>query len=210
MSWQTSSTVSAVLGGGQAALQAAAAAAQEKQWGVSKPISIKPATEQDRKETNVLEEVLRARGLFESDEEGEQREQALGMLNELVQNWMVEEGVQQGLLEAGSDSSVQPGKFYTFGSFRLGVHGPGADMDTLVVGPHYITRAVFFERFTKRLEERTDVVTELTVSHRLRSRLKWIVCKLASLTSLRAVCSSTGSNVPVDRPELEFVLIQYL
>jgi poly(A) polymerase len=105
--------------------------------------------------------VLHQKGLYESDDSGEARELAIGLLDEILQSWMREESVALGMLDPTSSDSV--GKIFTFGSFRLGVHGPGADMDTLVVGPHFITRAMFFEKFTKRLEEQTDVVTELSV-----------------------------------------------
>lgn len=140
---------------------AGAGATSVRQFGISPVISSKGPTPEEVAETEQLDVVLHARGLYDSDEAGEAREHAIGSLNEILQEWMREESVSLGMIDATSTESI--GKILTFGSFRLGVHGPAADMDTLVVGPHFITRQAFFEKFTKRLEERDDVVTELSV-----------------------------------------------
>ncbi|PSC74388.1 nuclear poly(A) polymerase 1 [Micractinium conductrix] len=99
------------------------------------PISLAEPTALDLKHTRDLEQHLRDQGLYESQEEAETREMVLGRLDALVKQWIL--GVA-GL--KGHPMEDANAKIFTFGSYRLGVHGPGADIDTLCVGPAYATR----------------------------------------------------------------------
>lgn len=49
------------------------------------------------------------------------------------------------------------GKIFTFGSYRLGVHSAGADLDTLCVVPKHVDRDLFFDEMPQILSARSEV-----------------------------------------------------
>ena len=64
-------------------------------------------------------------GLYESHEEAVLREEVLGRLDALAKEWVRRVGAVYGMSDVGD---VEAGaKIFTFGSYRLGVHGPGTD-----------------------------------------------------------------------------------
>ncbi|WFD16597.1 polynucleotide adenylyltransferase [Malassezia arunalokei] len=124
-------------------------------WGVTPPISLSGPTEKDLEITQALEEELRANNVFESSEEAKLREVVLGRVDALVKEFVYRASIRHGLSENAARASG--GKIFTFGSYRLGVHGPGSDIDTLCVAPKHVQREDFFEIFEALLKERDDV-----------------------------------------------------
>ena len=61
----------------------------------------------------------------------------MGRLNELLQAWVKEVTARKLSPDLAADAMV---KLYTFGSYRLGVHTPGSDLDTLCIGPKHVSR----------------------------------------------------------------------
>jgi poly(A) polymerase len=87
----------------------------------------------------------------------------LNSLQQIAEEFIKHVGKAQGL----SDSVVKNlgGKIVTFGSFKLGVIGPGSDIDTLVVCPSNITIEDFFATFPEILQKMAPEgsITELTL-----------------------------------------------
>ncbi|GAA0165241.1 mRNA polyadenylation factor [Lithospermum erythrorhizon] len=131
----------------------------ERQFGVTKPLSVAGPMDVDLQRTLDLEKFLEDSGLYESAEEAEKRIEVLARLKHIVKEWVRELTRLRGYTDQMVDDANAV--ILTFGSYRLGVHGPGSDIDTLCVGPSYVNREEdFFYGFHNILSE-MEGVTEL-------------------------------------------------
>lgn len=121
-----------------AAAAAAATAATHPTYGVTEPISLAPPEPLDAQLSVDLDVALRAAHLYECPAETAYRETVLAKLSRLVSTWVYRVSLAQGL---SPDAAATTGaRILTFGSYRLGVSGPGADIDTLAVAPRHVDR----------------------------------------------------------------------
>ncbi|KAF3328529.1 poly(A) polymerase PAPalpha isoform X1 [Carex littledalei] len=111
--------------------------------GVTEPICLSRPTEVDVIRSLELKswkrlDFLADAGLYPSYKNAVCREEVLGRLHQVVMTWIKLVSSAKGY----SEQFVQEAsaKIFTFGSYHIGVHGPGANIDTLCVGPWYATR----------------------------------------------------------------------
>ncbi|KAK9066219.1 hypothetical protein SSX86_013540 [Deinandra increscens subsp. villosa] len=130
-----------------------------RQHGVTKPLSLAGPSRADLLRTEKLNKFLVDAGLYESEEETAKREDVLRRIKQIVVDWVK----QLTRLRGYTDKMVEDANavIYTFGSYRLGVHGPGADIDTLCVGPSYVNRDEDFFFGLHEILTGIEEVTEL-------------------------------------------------
>ncbi|WPH03466.1 Hypothetical protein R9X50_00634600 [Acrodontium crateriforme] len=123
--------------------------------GVTPPMSTAPPTERELKLTDTLIQELKTQNNFAPDDDVRRREDVIkkleGLLRRMVQIVGKEKGLPQSILD------VAGGKVFTFGSYRLGVFGPGSDVDTLMLAPKHVTRQDFFAHMPKMLKESPEL-----------------------------------------------------
>ena len=130
--------------------------------GVTPPISTALPTEKEKQLQRALHDELRAQGTFESQAETEKRKWVIQKLEEIT-NVFVKRAAQQSKQNTILIRDAI-GRVFQYGSYRLGVYGPGSDMDTLVVAPKYVTVKQYFEIFPTVLVEMAPegAITDLT------------------------------------------------
>uniref|UniRef100_A0A8U7MBQ7 Poly(A) polymerase n=1 Tax=Corvus moneduloides TaxID=1196302 RepID=A0A8U7MBQ7_CORMO len=118
-------------------------------------ISLAPPTDKDHIHTQKLIEAMKPFGVFEDQEELFHRTTVLGKLNNFVREWISELAESKNL--PPSITEQVGGKIFTFGSYRLGVHTKGSDIDALCVAPSHVERSDFFQSFFEKLKNLEEV-----------------------------------------------------
>ncbi|XP_033222307.1 poly(A) polymerase type 3 isoform X2 [Belonocnema kinseyi] len=126
--------------------------------GMTSAISVAEPKPSDIARTTELKEALKPYNVFESDEELNHRMEILSKLNSLVKQWIRDVSVARNM--PANCAEQVGGKIYTFGSYRLGVHHKGADIDALCVVPRHVNRTDYFTSFFDLLKSQLEV-TEL-------------------------------------------------
>ncbi|KAM6432580.1 poly(A) polymerase gamma-like [Rhynochetos jubatus] len=98
---------------------------------------------------------MKSFGVFEDEEELNHRVVVLGKLNSLVKEWISELGESKHL--PPWETETAGGKIFTFGSYRLGVHTKGADIDAVCVAPRHVERGDFFQSFVEKLQQQEKI-----------------------------------------------------
>lgn len=124
--------------------------------GMTAPISWAGPDKSDEERTKKLIEALQPHGCYETAEELGHRMEVLAKLNTLVKDWIKKESLETRNMPSSLAETVG-GNVYTFGSYRLGVHNKGADIDALCVAPRHINREDYFSSFLQILREQPEV-----------------------------------------------------
>ncbi|CAF0855356.1 unnamed protein product [Rotaria sp. Silwood1] len=126
-----------------------------RSYGITQPISTKFPDPLDIIATKNLEDTLRSYDYFESSEELSHRVQVMAKLNVLVREWIRNVSLAKNVPPEIADTVG--GRVHTFGSYRLGVHSKGGDIDTLLIAPRHIDRTDFFTSFVEYLRRQPEV-----------------------------------------------------
>ncbi|KAJ1662616.1 polynucleotide adenylyltransferase [Coemansia sp. RSA 1813] len=124
-------------------------------FGVTPPISSEWPTAEEQAISEELLATLHREGQFESEDESKNREVVLGKIDKLMKEFVYKALLKHKVSE--SLARTCGGKIFTFGSYRLGAHSAGTDIDTLCVAPSPVSHDDFFEIMVELLKGRNEV-----------------------------------------------------
>lgn len=144
-----------------------------KKHGITGPLSQEQPKPNEIENTKSLESFLHAKDPSETEEEAIIRERVLGRLSFMFDTLIKNVAEKKNVNKDFDRNSSCRGKIYTFGSYRLGVHGRNADIDTLCVAPVYVDKKEFFEDFYFMLKEVFFEVEKVEAAYVPLMQLVW-------------------------------------
>ncbi|KAK8805544.1 hypothetical protein WA158_002200 [Blastocystis sp. Blastoise] len=123
---------------------------------LSKPVSFKGPSGKELALSDKLKSYLEYLNIYESKEANDHREEVLRSLSEICQHWVKEELLAKSISTTKKEEDSYA-VLYPFGSYRLQVYGPDADIDVLLVGPGNVTRDDLFSQFIPILKSNSDI-----------------------------------------------------
>jgi len=134
------------------------------------PISTEQPTENELKLTDQLKDYMNSSNLLENDEELQKRSNAVEHIDALVKAWIGKIAKEKAHLE---EMEHIDGKLFVFGSYRLGIHTKGSDIDLLCVVSKHISRYDFFGSLCKMLSEDEKVTSLRSIQNAIVPLIKF-------------------------------------
>jgi poly(A) polymerase len=129
-------------------------------------MSSAPPTLKDKIYNDELKEFLELNQVGESEEGNRLRQDTVQVLLEVFRQWVTEVGLKREIAEADCSDGAGA-RLFCFGSQRLGVHSPDADIDILCCAPQFVSRYDFFLSFLDTLKgtKNVDNILSLPVAY---------------------------------------------
>lgn len=169
--------------------------------GVTPPISTDPPKPSDIQASEALMADLIALNQFESEAERKVRERLLSNIAQLVAKFVHDVSIKAGLSE--KVASEAGGRIYTSGSYRLGVHGPGSDIDTICVCPRHVFKEHFFMEFKEMLRAWPAVTEISAVESAFVPVMKTVISGVeVDLLFARVNLAEAGDKLDIEKDEI--------
>ena len=125
----------------------------ETYLGLTASLSLTSSAQPDHDRASLLVNELEENGCYEGGKEMPHR--VVTQLNLLFIEWIKDLSTQRNI--SPTMGNTVGGHVYTFGSYRLGVHNNGEDIDLLCIAPHHINREGYFDSFYILLQQQPEV-----------------------------------------------------
>ncbi|TRY72511.1 hypothetical protein TCAL_01064 [Tigriopus californicus] len=178
-----------------------AAGSGTRSLGMTAPISFNKPEASDLKRTQDLMEAMKPFNVYDTEDQLNLRMEVLAQLTRLVKDWIRDLSLERNM--PPSIANGVGGSVFTFGSYRLGVHNRGADIDSLCVAPRHIHREDFFSSFNEILKAHPDVTELRAVADAFVPVIKMRFSGIeVDLTFARLALKEVSENQPLGDPEI--------